>query len=228
MGANLPRLLQDERYPKFHRDPTPKRAWAGLAARCWEDYRVKAPRRRCIANPSLLPICLPCPEFRRHQQHPSSMRFMSHHVLYYYRGEGTQASGASDPCGASGACGDRGACGGRKRTTALISHDSEPGPAPVRENRIQFPTHRPDVQDAQCCVQVGRFLTFFPTPGFPGHQTGYFCCDCYCSYMPRVIGTLGRVGEGRGRGVISGAEHVGKQVILPFEISAGQGEGKQA
>lgn len=169
MGANLPRLLQDEvsQVPPGSYSETCV-GWVGRSL--LGGLPGEAPRRRCIANPTLLPICLLCPEFRRHQQHPPSMPFMSHHVLYYYRGEGTQASGASGACGDRG---DRGACGGRKRTTALISHDSEPGPAPVRENRIQFPTHRPDVQDAQCCVQVGRLLTF-PHTRIPGSSDWVF------------------------------------------------------
>lgn len=191
MGANLPRLFARREVSQVPPGSYPETCVGWFGRSLLGGLPGEAPQETLHRQPDPFAhlLCL-CPEFRRHQQHPSSMRFMSHHVLYYYRGEGTQASGAS------GACGDRGACGGRKRTTALISHDSDLGPAPVRENRIQFPTHRPDVQDAQCCVQVGRFLTFFPTPGFPGHQAAYFC-DYYCSCMPRVIGTLGRVGEGR-------------------------------
>lgn len=81
----------------------------------------------------------------------------------------------------------------------------------MRKNRIQFPTHRPDVQDAQCCAQVGRssLLLSFPTPGFPGQDWVFLQCTT-CSVQGGIFA------RARGKGAsFSGAGHVGKQVILP-------------
>lgn len=85
----------------------------------------------------------------------------------------------------------------------------------MRKNRIQFPTHRPDVQDAQCCAQVGRSsAAFFPHTRIPGSETGYFCVVIAVHDMLRA---RGHICEGSWEGgSFSGAEHVGKQVILPL------------
>lgn len=119
---------------------------------------AKNPRVRCIANPR--PFAhLPARSGVSQASATPSLHAPSCHTMCCI----TTAVRGGDP-GQRCAPAVRavGSCGGRKRkiqTTALISHDSEPGPAPVRENRIQFPTHRPDVQDAQCCAQVGRSVS---------------------------------------------------------------------
>lgn len=67
----------------------------------------------------------------------------------------------------------------------------------MKKNRIHFPTHRPEVQDAQCCAQVGRF-SCFPHTRIPGSDLGI--CDYStlraCSVQEGQ--TLARVGRGRG------------------------------
>lgn len=63
-----------------------------------------SPRERCIANPSVLPICLlaRARSFAGISNILLHAPFMSHHVLYYYRGEEGAPRPAVASCGASG------------------------------------------------------------------------------------------------------------------------------
>lgn len=164
-AANLPRLCKTRHVFCSQVPPgSYSETWLGcsLLGGGLGGWKPSPPRERCIANPFFLcwPFCClpgvsqasisntlaPCPP----RVTP---------CMYYYHGERPRPA-------------VRGACGGTEKNHGTNIPRFGAGPAPVRENRIQFPTHRPDVQDAQCCAQVGRFFDFFPHTRIAGSELG--------------------------------------------------------
>lgn len=107
-GLRWVQIYQDfckTRYPKCsHRDPTPKRGLR-CALRCWEDhYRVKQKTPENVASPTqtFCPFACSLRSFAGISNTLPPCSFMSHHVLYYYRGERGGPRPAVRSCGASG------------------------------------------------------------------------------------------------------------------------------